>query len=163
MFCTKKVWVLPAFLCSRKLLLMSLTEAEGPMQFWRQYTALRQTIILSIYSLRNPHKPPPPPHTQTSYTGRWRVRTFQTTSAHLVTWFTTGVWGLKVYEDQPASKGSLGLFDVGLHEVLIHSQCISYSRWRSQANNSEKQLHRSYAMYCCGQVSNKRYFSHLTL
>ncbi len=31
----------------------------------------------------------------------------------------------------PSLKGYFGFFEVGLCEVLIYSQCLTYSRWRS--------------------------------
>ena len=38
-------------------------------------------------------------------------------------------------------KGQFGLFEVGLYEVLIHIQCISYNRWhpaRPQLGEAER-------------------------
>lgn len=45
--------------------------------------------------------------------------------------------------------------EVGLYEVLFHSQSITYSEGGQRASSYEKQTgengHGSWAMYCCGE------------
>ena len=61
-------------------------------------------------------------------------------------------------------KGKFGLFEVGLYEVLIHSLCITYSRWRSarpQFGEAERSTSTE-AKQCTAvaRVSSKTCFSH---
>ena len=44
-------------------------------------------------------------------------------------------------------KGQFKCLEVGLYEVLIHSQCVSYSRWRPSVRRNRQQE----VMYCIGQ------------
>ncbi len=62
-------------------------------------------------------------------------------------------------------KGYFGFSEVGLYEVFIHSQCLTYSRWRSARSQFREpaEVHSTEAKLCTAVdgVSSKMYFGHL--